>query len=351
MCCSVRIAVCVSLSWILSQPFAETQSSRHVDPVGQLYSKISQLPASEISNLKGKAEAGLPGAQLEFGLACETRYGVLGLSLVDGRMQAVEWFQKAAKQGNAIAERMFAASLVPRHPDEAMIWYERAAQLGDVESSYSLGQMYLDGNISGKSEPDKAAPWFLLAANGGEVQAAFKVGSFYETGYGMQKDEAESAKWYRAAAEQGWKPAQLQLGRLYQSGRGVTQDPQEAAHWFVQAADRLADAAYEYASLITSHRILARSEAEAAQYFRRAADLYRKDALIGNSEAAQKLGPMYESGTGLARSDLEACFWYSVAQEDEDQPSTAVQRTKVRLTPKQADEVKRRVEKWLADSE
>ena len=351
MCCSVRISVCLCLSWVLSQPFAEAQSSGHVDPVGQLYGKISQLPASEITNLKGKAEAGLPEAQLEFGLACETRYGVLGLSLADGRMQAVEWFRKAAKQGNALAERMFAASLVARHPDEAMIWYERAAQQGDVESSYSLGQMYLDGNISGKSEPDKAAQWFLLAAKGGEVQAAFKVGSLYATGTGIQKDEAESAKWYRAAAEQGWKPAQLQLGQLYESGRGVTQDPQEAAHWFVQAADRFADAAYEYASLIRNHRILGRSGGEAAQYFRRAADLYRKDALVGNSQAAQKLGQMYESGTGVARSDLEACFWYSVAQEVEDQPSTALQRTKERLTSKQADELKTRVEKWLADSE
>jgi TPR repeat protein len=302
----------------------------------------------EIAALQRSAESSNPEAQLEFGMACQTRHDLLGLSFAEGHMQAVGWFEKAAKQGNALAQRMFAASMVG-HPAEMMQWYERAAEQGDIGSAYSLGQMYLDGNLSGKPEPAQAAHWFLVAAKGGDIEAAFKVGSFYECGSGVSHDDVEAAKWYHVAAEQGWKPAQLQLGRLYANGRGVPQDALEAARWYSKAADRYADAAYEYASLIVGHHVPGKSKEDARQLYRQAATLYRKDAIVGNAAAPQKLGHMYESATGVDQSFAEAYFWYSIAEQEGSPASGDVERVRVRLTAKQANDVQKRVAKWLND--
>ncbi len=334
-------------SFSSAQAGLSAQAAPYVDPVGELYGKVSKMTGQEITALRRSAESGHAEAQLELGMACQTRHELLGISFAEGQAQAIDWFEKAAKQGHALAERMFAAARVG-HPAEMMLWYERAAEQGDIGSAYSLGQIYLDGSLSGKPEPDQAAHWFLIAAKGGDIEAAFKVGSFYECGSGLPHDDAEAAKWYRSAAEMGWVPAQLQLGRMYESGRGVPQNMLEAARWFSKAADRYADAAYGYASLIAGDHIPGKSKDDAYRLYRQAATLYRKDAVSGDTIAPQKLGRMYETGTGVPRSFAEAYFWYSLAEQEGLPDREDIERVKTRVTAKQAEDVRKRVAKWIS---
>jgi len=58
-----------------------------------------------------------------------------------------------------------------------------------------------------KNRPE-AIKWFRRAAEQGDTDSQFNLGQFYISGKGVPKDSAEAAKWFRKAAEQGLAVAQ-----------------------------------------------------------------------------------------------------------------------------------------------
>lgn len=353
----ILVTVCISANLAIAQApsvagdtGADAAVPHYVDPVGQLYGAVARLSKQQINALRKDAESSDPESELKYGMVCETRPQLLGISLNSGRLQATDWYAKAANQGNPFAERLLASSNIGNHAF-ALEWYRRAASQGDIESAYSVGQMYLDGDVSGKPDPSEAVSWFLIAAKGGDIQAAFKVGSFYECGCGTSKNDAEAAKWYRIAASRGWNAAQLALGNLYESGRGVAKDIQEAARWFGKAADRNGNAAYKYGLLIEQYpTLLGKSANEARAPFRRAALLFKRDAASGDASACLKLGQMYESGMGVGRNFEEAYFWYSVGDVDDPSVRNDIERVRKHLSAKQVANIERRITKWNNDN-
>lgn len=319
---------------------------RYVDPIGEAYGAVSRLSKEQLSALREKAEKGEPDAQVRFGMACETRYADLGLSIAQGRAEATKWYEKAALQGNTQAERLFASFNVG-NPAEAKKWYEKAAVHGDIGSAYSLGQMYIDGNFSGHADAAQAQRWFLVAAEGGDTEAAYKLAALYESEKGIGHDDEKAARWYRVAAERGWKNAQLRLGILCQSGRGVPLNLTEAARWYREASDRYGDAAFRYATLVESGQVQGTRKTEAQGYYRKAVALFKDEALQGDSEAPEKLARMYEQGTGVSQSNDEAFFWYSIAQSEERPVTAKLERLKGKLPRTKQKELQRRVEKWI----
>ncbi len=62
-------------------------------------------------------------------------------------VEAFQRYRKAAEQGDAeaqyvLGERYSRGQGVPRDDDEAIRWYERAGEQGHVKAQYSLGLMY-----------------------------------------------------------------------------------------------------------------------------------------------------------------------------------------------------------------
>src|SRR5262245_30153640 len=53
-----------------------------------------------------------------------------------------------------------------------------------------------------------------------------------------RKDFATAAQLYRSLAEQGRASAQHALAKMYESGEGVPRDSAEAAKWFRRAAEQ-----------------------------------------------------------------------------------------------------------------
>ncbi|HHQ4547446.1 TPA: LysM-like peptidoglycan-binding domain-containing protein, partial [Aeromonas veronii] len=72
-------------------------------------------------------------------------------------------------------------------------------------------------NIGAMHEQDlqQAADWYRKAAEQGNAEAQFALGQMYENGQGVLQDHQQAAIWYRKAAEQGYADAQFQLGRIY----------------------------------------------------------------------------------------------------------------------------------------
>ena len=151
---------------------------------------------------------------------------------------------------------------------------QEAADRGDAESAYRLGQMF-DWNVSRGAALDyvAAADWYRKAADLGHADAQLLLGLAYRHGTGVERDEVEAARWCRKAAEQGCARAQFVLGSTYRKGVGTDVDGNEAVRWYEMAAAQ------------------------------------------GDELALLQLAEMYESGDGVVADPSAALKWYRLAAE------------------------------------
>ena len=63
----------------------------------------------------------------------------------------------------------------------------------------------------------EAVRWWKKAAEQGNVEAEGNLGTAYGLGVGVPKDEAESVRWHTKAANNGNAASQLSLGLFYMS--------------------------------------------------------------------------------------------------------------------------------------
>ena len=78
--------------------------------------------------------------------------------------------------------------------------------------------------------------WYRLAAEQGDAQAQYMLGDMYRFGRGVSQDDISATRWYRSAADQGDAISQFNLGIMYSNGQGVPQDDVEAHIWLALAA-------------------------------------------------------------------------------------------------------------------
>ena len=105
-----------------------------------------------------------------------------------------------------------------------------AAESGDAEAQYNLGNVYYLGEGTPKDYTE-AAKWYRLAAEQGNATAQNNLGVMYDEGEALPQDDREAVKWYRKAAEQGNATAQYNLGVMYDLGEGVPKDCVKAYAW------------------------------------------------------------------------------------------------------------------------
>jgi TPR repeat protein len=167
---------------------------------------LSQSPAvppstrpQQVADLKTRAEAGDPKAEVELGIAF------------------------------ASGDRVTADDA------EAVRWFRRAAEKGDAAGEYSLAEMYLIGR-GVAADLTEAAKWMQRSAEHGDPRGQFNLAVMYAQGQGVLKNDQEAAKWMRKAADQGVAAGQFGLGSMYAHGEGVPQSASEAARWYRSAA-------------------------------------------------------------------------------------------------------------------
>ena len=111
----------------------------------------------------------------------------------------------------------------------------QAAEQGDVETQFSLGQMYSFGRGVPRDSTE-AVKWYRKAAEQGHSRAQFMLGDRYAHGAGVPWDSEEAAKWYRRAADAGHVGAFHKLGLMYEAGEGVPKNEREAQKWYRKTA-------------------------------------------------------------------------------------------------------------------
>ena len=120
---------------------------------------------------------------------------------------------------------------------DALRWYGRAAEAGDVQAQYLLAVKYENG-IGFDRDMAKAAVWYGKAAEQGHVEAQFKLATMLAQGADVPQDLGAALGWYRSAAEGGLAAAQYNLGVALLNGGGVERDLIEAFAWVSLAADQ-----------------------------------------------------------------------------------------------------------------
>jgi len=199
---------------------------------------------------------------------------------------------------------------VPQDHVQAAAWHRKAAEQGNAQAQYNLGDLY-DHGRGVPQDYAQAAFWYRKAAEQGNAASQFMLGDLYRQGQGVPQDYSQAAFWYRKSAEQGFAPAQYNLGLLYDKGQYVPQDYAQAALWYSKAAEQ------------------------------------------GVPDAQCILGAWYGMGQGVPQDYAEAYFWSDVAAAGKLDASMAEAATTNRdlalsyLTHADQSRVQQRVLEWL----
>lgn len=80
--------------------------------------------------------------------------------------------------------------------EQAVYWYNKAAEQGFAEAQTGLGLMYISGN-GVAVDYKRAMYWFELAAKQGQSIAQYCLGVGYDTGKGVNLNKKMAAYWYK----------------------------------------------------------------------------------------------------------------------------------------------------------
>ncbi|KTW32279.1 uncharacterized protein T551_00370 [Pneumocystis jirovecii RU7] len=121
---------------------------------------------------------------------------------------------------------------------------KKAAELGNNDALYLLGDMHFYGNFSHPLNMYKAFLFYKeLAERTGNATAQLNLGLFYAVGIvdEVPRDQAKALLYFVFSASQGNIRAEMILGYRYYLGIGAPQSCQTAAEYYKKVADKLMD--------------------------------------------------------------------------------------------------------------
>ncbi len=267
---------------------------------------------SALASLEEKAENGDAHAQCALAETFDPGIPNPGGSESNDVNKAINWYQKAANQGYAVAQcnlGFIYLSDASRNYPAALKWFKKAADQEYANAQNSLGVMYANGFGVAK-DCDVAAKWYRKGAENGNAVAQFNLGMAYFHGEGVKQDYREALKWYHKAADQGDAHAQGFVGLCYEQGKGVLQDYKEAVEWYRKAAQQ--GSVRDQCSLAFCFLFakgVQTNYVEAAKWFRKAAE--QEDGI-----GAEQLGECYLFGHGVTEDHGEAAKWFLKAAKE-----------------------------------
>ncbi len=160
-----------------------------------------------------------------------------GLGAPRNADEAIRWFQRAAEAGYAPA--MVSLGLRLQHPDTprnhvaAINWFQKAADLGNPNGMIFLGFAYREAT-GVPSDYAKAVEWFIKAVEAGDTHSMIHVGRMHAH---YLKFPADAVSWFLRAAKAGLSESYVELAILYDDRQTVVYDPAEAHKWYRVVAE------------------------------------------------------------------------------------------------------------------
>lgn len=175
--------------------------------------------------------------------------------------------------------------------DKALVWYQKAVELGNARAMRELATCYFCG-YGVRQNMKKAFELYHKAAAHGYTKAMYDIGHCYDEGYGVEKDIEEALKWYREAAEKGEGDSIRRLSHLYCVDKDLRMYDAEALKWIRAAAEINCYCAMEQLALW--EEIVGQNETEAFRW-------YYKLGKTGHSTGMYLLGQCYELGKAWSK--------------------------------------------------
>jgi hypothetical protein len=122
---------------------------------------------------------------------------------------------------------------VPKNVSEAVKWWRKAAEQGQVDSQYMLGATYIDGDEGIPKDYAEALNWNKKAAAKGHAGSLAMLGDTYSEGYGVPKDNVKGYAWYSLAVAAGDESAGKFLNLLEEemTQAQITEGQRQAKEW------------------------------------------------------------------------------------------------------------------------
>lgn len=174
-------------------------------------------------------------------------------------------------------------------------YWERAAQLGNVNAQYALGKLWLE-NETGDTK--KAVAWLEKAAEAEHASAQYALAKLYMAGEAVTKDIAMSIELLTKAAKQGHDYAAYQLGKHFLQGDEIEKNIEAALQWLKQSSDlNNQHAQYLLGKLYLNEEEVEKDVDAAIEYL-------KKSASQKNEFAEYRLGCLYLQGEDV-KQDVE----------------------------------------------
>lgn len=156
--------------------------------------------------------------------------------------QAVDYYQVAAEQGNVHAMEnlgvLYSQGIgIPQNSSKAKELLEAAAEQGSVQALNGLGYMYLNG-IGLAKNTTKALEYMNKAADLGHMESMTNLGVLYLNGDGVEPDYKLAFDYFDKAAESGHINAVFNLGIMYLYGYGTEESCIDALDLFKEVIDK-----------------------------------------------------------------------------------------------------------------
>ncbi|MBR1221009.1 SEL1-like repeat protein [Bradyrhizobium sp. U87765 SZCCT0131] len=175
-----------------------------------------------------------------------------------------------------------------------------AALKGDPAAAYEVAVRYAEGKGVAVNY-EEAVKWYDRAADAGIVPAMFRLGTLYEKGLGLPKDVDAARRYYIRAAERSNAKAMHNLAVLDADGGSKGPNYKSAAQWFRKAADYgVADSQYNLGILYARGIGVEQNLAESYKWFSLAASQGDADSSRKRDDVARRLDPQSLAAAKLA---------------------------------------------------
>ena len=128
--------------------------------------------------------------------------------------------RQAANAHSVSAQMLLGNSLKRSNSIDALKFFQMAADAGNSEASFELGEMHANGLGTAKSF-ERAIPYYRKAADAEEPRAMYALGECYYYGKGVPKDPKRAFYYLSRAAGYDNPHAQNRLGDIYRKGNGL----------------------------------------------------------------------------------------------------------------------------------
>lgn len=157
-----------------------------------------------------------------------------------------------AKKGNVFSNMLIASCYqngigVTKDADKAIPFLTTAANKNCIPAIRSLAITLLNGK-----KPMEAVAWFKKGTDNGDMACTFYYGKMLVEGLGVKPDKKSGANYLLKAAGEGFPQAMYYVGNCYMNGEGLTKNSDQAVKWYRLAAGK--DASNAQWMLAQCHR-------------------------------------------------------------------------------------------------